>query len=425
MSTTQIKGNQILDGTIDSADISDSLEKDFTKVRTTENDLSPDFLYNKIIAGNNITLSTVGLSGTNQTLQIASTGGSSENSGWLINTSSLVVFTTSSISVSGDATIDGELFASSGIQISGDILELSGSLLVSGSADFDGDITSNGTLFVNEGLEISGNILTITGSFFITGSTEFLGTVKINGSEIPMNGWNTLWEADLTNNQTIQSWSSGTNYDVMGTNNVPLSWKFKQGADITSEMSAAGIKLNYPSSNLLGSNGNVSFSLNDLGLVGFGGRPWRVWIYYIPSGTITAGIDGLQVFVDLDGTSESNSAPQHFAKALDLTTASGGYTEVLTRNIGSDTASSDQAWGNLNVLCIEQVCGSISVKMGTYSNGFPSESSLYPFAGGSIAGQCGPYQMTSRITLRIEASGSSPVFSGRSWTIPHVLVEAL
>jgi Collagen triple helix repeat (20 copies) len=74
VATTQIKGSQIQDGTITSSDIDDSLEKDFTKVRTTTNDSSPGFLYSKISAGENIIISVSGISGSNQTLTIAATG---------------------------------------------------------------------------------------------------------------------------------------------------------------------------------------------------------------------------------------------------------------------------------------------------------------------------------------------------------------
>lgn len=74
MATTQIKGNQIQDGSITSSDVDDSLEKEFTKIRTTTNDSSPDFLYSKISAGENIVISVSGISGSNQSLVIAATG---------------------------------------------------------------------------------------------------------------------------------------------------------------------------------------------------------------------------------------------------------------------------------------------------------------------------------------------------------------
>ena len=75
MTTTQIKGTQIQDGTIKTEDIDDVLEKDFTKVRTTDDDSSPNFLSSKIIAGDNITLNVVGSAGSTQYLAISGSAG--------------------------------------------------------------------------------------------------------------------------------------------------------------------------------------------------------------------------------------------------------------------------------------------------------------------------------------------------------------
>jgi hypothetical protein len=82
MSTTQIKGNQIQDGTITSADVNDSLEKDFTKARVSTGDSSPNFLASKVLAGDNITINVVGVSGSVQYLAISgSAGGGGGGSG--------------------------------------------------------------------------------------------------------------------------------------------------------------------------------------------------------------------------------------------------------------------------------------------------------------------------------------------------------
>lgn len=75
MSTTQLRGTQILDGTITSADVDDALEKELTKVRVTTDDASADFLSSKVVAGTGITVAVVGASGSNQTLRITATGG--------------------------------------------------------------------------------------------------------------------------------------------------------------------------------------------------------------------------------------------------------------------------------------------------------------------------------------------------------------
>ena len=73
MATTQFRGTQILDGTITAADIEDALEKEFTKVRVSADDSSPNFLSSKVSAGDGISLSVTGVSGSNQSLLISST----------------------------------------------------------------------------------------------------------------------------------------------------------------------------------------------------------------------------------------------------------------------------------------------------------------------------------------------------------------
>lgn len=70
--TTQIRGEQIQDGSIKSADVDDALEKEFSKVRATTNDSTPDFLGTKLVAGTNVTLNVIGVSGSNQSLAISS-----------------------------------------------------------------------------------------------------------------------------------------------------------------------------------------------------------------------------------------------------------------------------------------------------------------------------------------------------------------
>lgn len=71
MPPTQLRGSQILDGSITTEDIDDSLEKEFTKVRVTPNDLTPDYLAAKLVAGSNVTVTVLGASGSNQTLRIS------------------------------------------------------------------------------------------------------------------------------------------------------------------------------------------------------------------------------------------------------------------------------------------------------------------------------------------------------------------
>lgn len=72
---TQLRGSQILDGSITADDVDDALEKELTKVRVTTDDSSADFLSSKVVAGTGITVAVVGASGSSQTLRIAATGG--------------------------------------------------------------------------------------------------------------------------------------------------------------------------------------------------------------------------------------------------------------------------------------------------------------------------------------------------------------
>lgn len=81
MGTTQLRGSQILDGSITAADVDDALEKDLTKVRVTTDDLTADFLSSKVVAGTGITVAVVGTSGSNQTLRITATGGAGGGGG--------------------------------------------------------------------------------------------------------------------------------------------------------------------------------------------------------------------------------------------------------------------------------------------------------------------------------------------------------
>jgi hypothetical protein len=75
--TTRIKGNQIFDGTIKSEDIDDSLEKEFTKVRVTTDDSTPDFLYSKFITNGSIVANIIGISGSAQLLALSGTAAGS------------------------------------------------------------------------------------------------------------------------------------------------------------------------------------------------------------------------------------------------------------------------------------------------------------------------------------------------------------
>jgi len=117
---TRIKGNQIFDGTITSANIDDTLEKEFTKVRITTDDTTPNFLYSKIDTSGSIEINVVGAAGTSQILAITGSGapfaGGNGNDNNLITTDG-----------------NGNLIAEPNFNFNGSILNLTGSAKITGS----------------------------------------------------------------------------------------------------------------------------------------------------------------------------------------------------------------------------------------------------------------------------------------------------
>ena len=116
MSITKIKGSQILEGTITSDNISDSLEKDFTKVRVTTNDATPDFLYNKIVTSGSITANYIGASGSYQQLALTGSAAGSNtqiqyNSAGALDASANFVFNSSvnTLSLTGSFGMKGNI----------------------------------------------------------------------------------------------------------------------------------------------------------------------------------------------------------------------------------------------------------------------------------------------------------------------------
>ena len=163
MSTTKIRGSQFKQGTVDSYDIDDELEKEFTKLRVTIDDSSPNFLLEKLVAGSNISLAVVGLSGSNQVLSIAATGGSGsgspgglnsqvqfnlsgsfEGSPGLVFDQSTETLSLSRLSVTGSSTT-----------IQGDSFEVTGSLTVTGGISGSLTTLSDGRSYLVAGSNIT------------------------------------------------------------------------------------------------------------------------------------------------------------------------------------------------------------------------------------------------------------------------------
>jgi hypothetical protein len=212
VSITQIKGSQLLDGSIKTEDVDDTLEKEFTKSRVTTGDASPNFLSTKIIAGDNIEINVIGISGSIQYLAISGSAGGAPGSGDItsvaagtgligggtsgavtLNINDAVVATVSgstfvgvtkhNAGLSGSLTklVDGTsyLIAGSGLLIS---TGSTGAITLSRSGSIDGDITAvvAGTGLTGGGL--TGSVsLAINNSIVATVSgTTFTGVTKHN-----------------------------------------------------------------------------------------------------------------------------------------------------------------------------------------------------------------------------------------------------
>lgn len=224
MPPTQIRGEQILDGSIDAADIDDALEKELTKVRTTANDSTSDFLSSKLVAGSNIVLNVLGSSGSNQTLSISSTATSGDSFGarthLVVDGGSYATIQAAYDAASaGDVILVGHKASGNwgnlalGINKSVNISALSGpganKNVEIGSVTFDlGTTGSVLNVIVNE-VYISG--LYINGSFSgsavtLTGGTNYPGRLRLYGCYVlnsHVSGSAAITNSNLATNSSI------------------------------------------------------------------------------------------------------------------------------------------------------------------------------------------------------------------------------
>lgn len=132
MATTKLKGGQIFDGTIKSEDIDDALEKEFTKVRVTTGDLTPDFLSTKILTNGSVVTNVIGASGSAQYLAITGSGASYVGGNGTDNN----ILT---------ADGSGGLVAESNISFNGSNLNITGSVIASNLSASDKVLVTSGS----------------------------------------------------------------------------------------------------------------------------------------------------------------------------------------------------------------------------------------------------------------------------------------
>lgn len=264
MTNTQIKSNQILDGTIKSDDVDDSLEKEFTKVRATTDDSTSGFLSSKISAGDNITVSVTGASGSNQTLTISATGGAgaqgyqgsqgSQGSAGQQGSqgpagvqgnvgqqgsqgpqgyqgfsgkdgdsffSSVV---DGSITSTGSLAVKGQEALGSSFEKGQDVFfYVSGTVGSIGSESrislFGGDIVSSGSLRLANGMTVVGSSL-IAGDSAILGTSNILQDLNVDGKLSVMTGADVTGSVKFVNGMSgsLTNLIDGTSYLVAGPN---------------------------------------------------------------------------------------------------------------------------------------------------------------------------------------------------------------
>ena len=273
MTTTQIKGSQIQDGSIKSEDVDDSLEKELTKTRVTSGDSSPDFLSTKILAGDNITLNVIGSSGSIQYLAISGSAGGG-GSGDITSVSAGVGL--SGGGTNGDVTLSLSNTGSTGTygstsdvpvfhvdpqgritsvatttiqipesQVTNLISDLSGKVTTTTTITTGTGLTGGGDLSTNRTLSINDSVVaTVSGSTF-TGVVRF--GQGLSGS--------------------LTRLTSGTPYLIAGSN-IVISTGSNGAITIASSAGAGGVGTITgvtAGTGLMGggSSGNVTLAIND------------------------------------------------------------------------------------------------------------------------------------------------------------------
>lgn len=330
MTTTQIKGSQIQDGSIKSEDVDDVLEKELTKVRVTTGDSSPDFLSAKIIAGDNITLNVVGSSGSIQYLAISGSAGGS--GGGAPAAASYIV-----LSSNGTLTSERVLTAGTGISITDD--GPGGNLTITatgggGTSYFDS--TTVGSTFTSASLALRGNEAIDAPSdkgtdvfFYVSGSatTDNSSTNKaLFGGDVRISGSLTVGSGSVTiTSNDIQFGSSANKLELSGSNLKIYDSRNVDGLSLTDLGGLKLIESKYISANTQ----TVTFSNLD------GNRDvlYTLFIRRIQGSSST------QQEIRPNGTTSNLSGYYHVVASIG-THQVGSYSTQLT--YGSPTASGSQ-----------------------------------------------------------------------------------
>lgn len=296
---TRIKGNQIFDGTITSANIDDTLEKEFTKVRITTDDSTPNFLYSKIDTSGSIFVNVVGSVGTSQTLAI--TGSGAPFAGGLGADNNL-------ITTDGN----GNLVAESKFNFDGSILNLTGSAKITGSYLH----VSSGSLdFVPEDSGWEGSLLRIQ---------KYIDTSAYNNSESV--AAKLSLKSDISSGlitgtkfQLISSQSANGSVAAYGNSSLAIHNSSFNNTSFLAGNSGVAV-LSSSSGETLG---NLAIAYGSIGTVGFYGN--------VAAGSIT---DASALYALKTGVGASTTITT--ARGLQVTNMGG---TGVTNAIGIDVAS--------------------------------------------------------------------------------------
>jgi len=242
-----------------------------------------------------------------------------------------------------------------------------------------------------------------------------------------------IWEADFTTGQTAQTWTAGSTYAVVGSNGTGnINFKHNGGPvpNTVVMVAASGLEVTY-ATGVTNPSSSIHINLSQLSIGSLLSRPWRMWMYYTYSGTITAGGDNQNICIDLDGTGATNSSglPTNGLVVTRIYNSSGNAF-VETVGFGTDYLGSPGAasWYSADVIAITCASGHISTAWGEWSSGFPAITAMRGMNAGSIQqgkiNPGSPYALNTGICFRL-ASGGATTMTNRKVIIKAMKFEGL